>query len=182
MKFLTLDCYNSWYGDYEDSSRLYAAYQQYHRHLEAMEGILPAEALELAKLQGTDDGLVVEVRHDREQNILTLTLRCGHLQMGYYDLILRYEDAEISAEDEKKLARIARTTVNDSRHESDLCFQEVDVTEGGRIEHRLLFHYGVWFAIRCCALHWEKVDRPNRDLPRLKDRFPGGPSMPPAQT
>lgn len=75
----------------------------------------------------------------------------------------------------------ACTTKDDSRHECDLYFHEIDNTEEGRIEHRLLFHYGVWFAIRCRALHWEWIDRPNRDLPRVKDRFPGGPSTVPSQ-
>lgn len=91
MKFFTIDCYNSWYSEYEDSRRLKVAFQQYQHHLEAMQGVLPAEVLALAELRGTDDGLVVEVKHDREGRVLTLILRCGDLQMGYYDLRLHYE-------------------------------------------------------------------------------------------
>jgi hypothetical protein len=91
--------------------------------------------------------------------------------MGYYDLVLEYEEADISAQDEQTLAHIARTTQDEVRHESDLCFHEIDVTAAGSIEHRLLFHPGVWFAIRCRALRWDKVARPDQKLPRLKGRF-----------
>ena len=177
MKFFTGDVYNSWYSAYEDDSTLKAAFQHYYQYLEGLEGILPAHVLMLAQLPGVDDGLVVEVKHDRNQNVLVLTLRCGDLQMGYYDLVLQYEEADISSQDEQTLVRIARTTKNNRRHESDLYFHEVDKTEDGRIEHRLLFHPGVWFAIRCRVLYWDKVDRPDQKLPRLKERFPGGPAI-----
>jgi hypothetical protein len=176
MKFFTLDCYHSWHSD-GDSSPQTVAFAEYNRYLEAMQGLLPDEVLTLAKLPGVDDGLVVEVQHDHAQHVLKLILRCGHLQMGYYDLVLRYEEAEMSLQDEETLARIARTTKDDSQHESDLYFHEVDRMEDGRIEHRLLFHPGVWFAIRCRALHWERVPRPNQKLPPLRDRFPGGPTV-----
>lgn len=178
MKFFTMDAYNScYYGSDENHSALTAAFRRYRHYLEGLQSVLPAHVLTLAQLPGVDDGLVVEVQHDRRQHILVLTLRCGDLQMGYYDLILRYEDADISSQDERTLAHIARTTKDDSRHESDLYSHEVDKTADGRIEHRLLFHPGVWFAIRCYALCWDKVDRPNRELPRLEDRFPGGPAF-----
>src|SRR5687768_9470955 len=112
-------------------------------------------------LPGVDDGLVVEVQHQRPQKTLRMVLRCGDLQMGYYDLILTYEGASLTPRDEQTLARVARTTRDHRRHECDLAYHEVDVvdmvetSDGGGIEHRFLFHPGVWFAIRCDALHWE---------------------------
>ena len=179
MKFFTRDVYNSWYGDFEDERILMDAYERYSAYLEDLESVLPDHVLELARLEGVHDGLVVEVAHHRSQRALCLTLRCGDLVMGYYDLVLRYEDAEISAEDERTLAQIARTTRSHRRFEHDLFVHEVDTAKDGRIEHRLLFHPHVWFAIRCRVLHWEKVGRPNRDLPRMRDRFPGGPVVVP---
>lgn len=180
MKFFTLDIYHKGYlGTGEDP--LVTAGRRYAQHREQMKGILPAEVLALAELPGVDDGLVIEVVHDREQRVLTLTMRCGDLQIGYYDLVLTYEDASITADHEWNLAQIARTTETDRVHRSDVAYHEVDRTEDGQVEHRILFHPGIWFATRCRALRWEQIPRPNRKLPRRKDRFPGGPTSPPTE-
>lgn len=99
--------------------------------------------------------------------------------MGYYDLILTYSSAEISPSDERLLAHIARTTVDDRHHESDLVRQELDTTADSLIEYRLEFHRlhsnNVWLAIRCRELQWETERKPNRNLPDSSDRFPGSP-------
>ncbi len=176
MKFFTVDSYNSWYDSFEDYSILKNASEEYWRFVESMQGILPTEVLALARLPGVDDGLIVRVKHDRDKRVLVLTLRCGDLQMGYYDLILTYEDAEISHGDECTLARLAHTTKY-SRYKSDLYRHEVDMLDDGRIEHRLIFHPGIWFVVRCKTLRWDKLNRPNRELPRFLNRFPGGPPV-----
>ena len=165
---------------WDDSREVWAAFRQAcERHLEEMRGVLPDHVLELAHLQGVDDGLIVEVHHDQAERVLRITLRCGDLQMGYYDLILTYGDAQITPEDEFLLARLARSTIDQSDHDADLYRHEVDVTAEGGIEHRLEFHvyrqHDVWIAIRCRMLSWEAVSRPNRDLPVMPDRFPDGP-------
>ena len=72
---------------------------------------------------------------------------------------------------------MARTTQDHQRYASDLAYHEVDKAEGGGREHHFLFHPGVCFTIGCSALHWERVSRPDRLLPQLPDRFPGGPSI-----
>jgi len=51
---------------------------------------------------------------------------------------------------------------------------EVDIVENGLIEHRFLFHPGHWFAVQCPSLEWERIERPDRTLPPMPDRFPGG--------
>ena len=98
-------------------------------------------------------------------------MRCGDLRIGYYDLILKYEDVFLSLQDEETLVRIARTTKNESRHKTDLYVQEMDITSDGKIEHRLFFHPGVWLPIRCKTLTWERIEQPTRKLPQLKNRF-----------
>lgn len=177
MKYFTLDWYHRIH-EYNDDDQEYerTAFERYKRHLDEMQTVLPAEVLELARLRGVDDGLVVEVQHDRNQCVLTLTLRCGDAPAGYYDLILRYAGATISLQDEQTLALVARTTKSERYHESDVAFHELCRAEDGHIEHRFLFHPGREFTIRCQELHWEKISRPNRMLPRILDRFPGGPS------
>lgn len=169
MKYFTL----AWYRQQHETEEDYRSIlDDYTRHLEAIRGVLSDDLLALANLTGVEDGLIIEARHDREQRRFTLTLRCGDLRMGYYDLVLTYKEAEITQPDEWILARIARRTTDFG---DEIASHELDVTPDGRIEHRLLFHPGRWFAIRCRTLQWEKVNQSNRELPFLPDRFPGGP-------
>ena len=172
MKYFTLD----WYHTVEDNfDRQEAIYQQYLRHLDEMQGVLPTDVLALARPKGVEDALVVKVRHDRTRRVLSLTLRAGYIGIGYYDLVLTYQGAEITPEDEQTLALVARTTRGAWRHESDLAFHELNRTDDGRIEHSILFHYGRAFTIRCDALDWVRLPRPGRSFPRSFDRFVGGP-------
>jgi hypothetical protein len=83
---------------WDDSPAFWNTFRQKHAaHLQEMQGLLSPHVLELADLRGVDDGLIVEVRLEivevdlkREARLLTLILRCGYNQMGYYDLVLRY--------------------------------------------------------------------------------------------
>ncbi len=185
MKFFTIEDrwfdsgeeYMAWETAHDDEKSAKIAYEQYQQHLANLHGILPDHVLALDRLQGIEDGLLVAVKHDRDQKKIALILRCGDLPMGYYDLILRYEGADISPEHERALARIARTTINAGYHESDLASTEIDKTEDGRIAHRFAFHPGCWFEIRCSELTWRTVPQPNRNLPDIKDRFPGYPTF-----
>jgi hypothetical protein len=170
--------------DSKDSDEWMHFQEAYRRHLDQLKGALPPHVWELAHLEGIEDGLIVEVSHNRVEHTLKLILRCGDLQKGYYDLLLIYEDADISLEHEHILAQLARRTPADvSGYVPELYRFELDVTEDGRIEHRLQFHVypkhsylGDWFAVRCRSLYWEKVNRPSRIIPALLDRFPNGPS------
>lgn len=151
-------------------------FADYTSHLEAMRGVLPDDVLELATLPGVDDGLIVFVEHDRERRIFTLIMRCGDLQVGYFDLELVYEDAEISRTDEWILARIARE-IDEKFVGNDVAYHEVDVTKNGTIEHRILFHPGRFVTIRCRVLRWSTTLPTDPELPEISDRFPGGPKV-----
>lgn len=179
MKYFTLASYHAEDDDFSKQQRVD---QKYLRHLDEMEGVLPADVLALARLKGVEDALVVKVRHDRVRRVLSLTLRAGYNQIGYYDLVLTYQGAEITPEDEQTLALVARTTRGAWRHESDLVRHELGKAEDGRIEHGLLFHPGRAFTIRCDALVWVRLPRPGRSFPRSFDRFVGGPVTGPRPT
>jgi len=168
----------------EDANEWAKFREAYMCHLERLRGTLPAHVLELAYLEGIEDGLIVEVSHNRTEHRLKLVLRCGYIQIGYYDLVLLYEDVQISLEHERVLAQLARRTPADcSGYVPEVYRFELDVTEDGRIEHRIQFHVypeqaylSDWFAIRCRTLRWEKISRPSHIIPALLDRFPDGPS------
>ena len=171
MKFFTL----KWYRERNLKAEYSSVFSNYCKHLEVLKETLPASVIELANLPGVDDGLIVLVRHDRFRRRLTLTLRCGDLQMGYYDLVLTYEGAEISKTDEWKLACLAKMSQVDKA--PDIAYHEVDTSDIGGVEHRVLFHNRGWFAIRCQELKWEKINVPDRILPTISKRFPDGPGI-----
>lgn len=160
-------------------------YSEYRRYLEGLRGALPDRVLELAEPSGMEDGLIVRVHHDRERHVLRLVLRCGHLQMGYYNLVLTYDGAEISPEHDLALATMARSSFSRTRFGCDLAYHELDVAEGGMIEHRLIFNAKewyhpssggwIWFAVRCRELRWRRAPKRSRRLPPFADRYPGGP-------
>lgn len=140
---------------------------------------LPSPVLELAALPGLDDGLIVRVEYDRTDGALTLAMRCGYVQIGYFDLLLQYMNPHITPENETLLARLARSTVNCGDFDADLSQHEIDATDDGGLEHRLAFHVfrreDVWITIRCASMEWHIVQRDSRALPDMQDRFPGGP-------
>lgn len=175
MKFFTPDVRSSWYqrSEFELIEQAHEAYQS---HLERLSKKHHRRVIvDLARLSSVGDGLIVHVKHNRKARKLSLTLRCGDSQMGYYDLIIHYTDASIDPEHDLALAQIAR-----SQGLSELWRHEVD-EEGeygeDAIVHRLFFHHepDLWFEIRCQWLDWERKPRPNRTLQPSSNRYPTGP-------
>lgn len=172
MKFFTVAAWQSFDDDPQAFQRVYQSYQ---RRLQQLAGVLPDRVLELSEPYGIENGLITRVRHDENRRKLQLTIRCGHLQMGYYDLALTYREAEISPEHDRVLASIARSTISARRHDAELFYQEIDLIDDGRMEHRLFFIPGIWISVRCEDLDWARVPRRDRRLPWSADRYPGGP-------
>ncbi len=195
MRFYTPAVYDATYDYTSDNggdnfAAVRVADAAYTSHIKST---LPPHLLELALLKGVDNGLIVEAHLVRAVDDLTFVLRCGDLIMGYYDLVPRYKGVVLTPEHERTLSRLARTksrigwrgctgrgerirrkTLNYVHHSPDMFWQEVDIVESGLIEHRFLFHPGHWFTVGCASLEWERIERPNRELPPMPDRFPGG--------
>jgi len=174
VRFFTLAMYHADDPGYRIQE---AAYVRYRAHLDALRVTLPERTLDLGVLRGVHDGLMVRVFHDRDAQRLKLVLRCGDLQMGYFDLVVEHYGATISPEHDVVLAWVARTT-KIVRWTCDVAYHEIDLTDDGCIAHRFLFHPGVWFEIPCDDLSWGCVPQPDRQLPRFRDRYPGGPEIP----
>ena len=159
---------------------------EYLRYLHSLGNKIPDHIYSLVELEAVQDGLIVRARRISKGNILELTIRCGHLQMGYYNLTLRYLDAEISPDDDINLARIARGTYTSTRHYCDFAHHEIDLCDDGRIEHRVMFFTRpscltgddgyLCFTIRCRDIKWKRDGKASRRLPPFKERYPGGPS------
>ena len=190
MRFYTLDRYAQDYSLDGNFSGQKAADKEYTAHVQT----LPPNLRELALLEGTDDGLIVEAHWIHSINELLLVLRYGDLIMGYCDLVLRYKNVTLTPEHERTLARLARAEIRQHSfrfvtgdmmrkrrkqlqylpYRPDLYRHEVDTVEGSGFEHRFLFHPGYWFAVQCDDLSWERIPRPDRSFVSLPDRFLGG--------
>jgi len=93
---------------------------------------LPAEIQQLAEFN-SHDGILLEAIHDAESKELILKLRSGDLQVGYIDAELRFSKVVISAG--------VLTTFYDvgKANQIELIYDEVDRSELGYFEYRLLF-------------------------------------------
>lgn len=179
-------------GDYDDDSwererqRWNAAVKDYYRYLDGLSSF-SAELFKIADPSEVDDALVARVVYRPAKRRLDMTLRCGSTPDGYYDLELHYEGVEIAEHELQELARAARGAGPGigRRYWHDASCHEFGLLPDGRIEHGFLFHGSMeWIAtnqwkripsamfhIRCDSLAWERVRRPDRNLPRVRDRF-----------
>jgi hypothetical protein len=157
--------------DPEDESAWRAFFKACQRHHESLKGRVPEHALALLNLEGVDDGLLVAADYQRAERALKIVLRCGHLQMGYYDLILRFHGAELSPRNRRVLRLIADTTQSCGVYEFDLYRLELDLASDGALILRMEFwgfHFpDMWVEIRCRTFEWHTEPRPNRELPNI---------------
>ncbi len=175
MKFFTEEMCKTLNRD-QGIRNLNAAWANYRNDIEVHREVLGSHLSTLALMNGMNDGLVCKVLHDQNKKILEILLRCGDLQVGYFDLHLKYIDAEITPEHEHILAHTARTTQNRRRVEA-IYAHEVGISEDGRFEHRIIFESWIWLQINCRELKWQRVDRDNRTIPDSEERFPGYPEF-----
>jgi hypothetical protein len=144
-------------------------------HIQSLKGVLPDSIIELADPSLLDDGLILKVEHNRDKRKLILTLRCGNLQIDYYDIVITYFGAKLPPKHDQTLAKIARSTNGFNGYIHDIHFHEFTLAKSGRITHRFLFNPGVQFAISCKSLTWKKVPRKSRNFAKAEDRFLDGP-------
>lgn len=184
MKFFTAKAVRQFHTHGPAFSTTYAKYKA---HLESLKDRLPGHVYELSKPSGMENGVIVRVDHDRSRRVIKLILRCGDMQMGYYNLELTYLDARILPKHDRTLAKIARSTQTQKSYGCDFGYQELDIGDDGRIQHRMIFlnrwqkldakRASRWFEIDCRELRWRRVPRRPRRLPPLQDRYPNGPHL-----
>ena len=135
MKFFT----PAWHSGAIESVGPDTAFDDYRRHLAPLLPHLPPDVQRLANTN-LHDGLLFSLGGDT--NFLGMTLRCGDLQVGYFDLALDYFAVLQSAEFTETLEELAPVP---SRKAPDLIarycqalYNEIDV-DGEWIVHRVLF-------------------------------------------
>ncbi len=141
MKYFT----EQWLNDEMDNEAQLAVVKDYQRHLAALMPRLPPDVQTLAASISLHDGLLSRAVVDTEQATLRLTLRCGDLQVGYFDLDLHYLQVLFTPEAIENLAGLIANPSLEDLHNmyrcSEALYDELDM-EGEIFVHRILFLRG----------------------------------------
>ena len=130
MKFYTLAVYQETYFNGCDNDNCKAqglADTAYQQRIKSLNGVLSPRLMELATLPDVDDGRIVEAHFIHALQELIFILRCGDLQMGDFDLVLRYKGVTLTQEHEQTLARLARAkNLRSSRAPDTGCMKRLE--------------------------------------------------------
>ena len=137
MKYFT----EAWHGETNDAASN-AVFGKYRQHLAHLLPHLPPDVQTLATRTNLHDGLLHRLVADPQQASLSLTLRCGDLQVGYFDLELHYFQVLFTPSLTEDLAGLIANPSNDDLHyygrRSEALYDEVDMEEDWFV-HRILF-------------------------------------------
>ena len=116
--------------------------KEYKAHVAALLPQMPPDVRTLATRVNIHDGLLWRMAADEARGALSLTLRCGDLQRGYFDLGLEYAGVCFSPALSEGLSGLAgQPTDRDLQYiprRSEALYDEV-AREGEAWVHRILF-------------------------------------------
>ena len=127
MKFFTREWCQGNMADEEAE----AVIPTYQRHLDKI--YLPESIRELAGLN-PHDAHILDIEHVPRESILRVRLRCGDLQIGYFDATLVFTHAILTSADAATLARARYPAKFEILHD------EVDRVASDVFEYRLLLY------------------------------------------
>lgn len=159
MRFFTRAMLSGELADAEVDSRS-KAYQQ---RIDSLMDALPKDIAELTRIN-LHDGLIRRVTVDNEAHLLSLVLRCGDLQVGYFDVDLHYSGITLTTQQLQVLSRRAH-----DRH-TEILADEIDMAADGRFVHRLIFWPYDELEITFAGLTIQKRDQAGREV--ADDREP----------
>lgn len=141
----------------------------YRSHVERLVGRLPGAVAELATAVNLHDALIRRVIVDRQVPGLRMDLRCGDMQAGYFDAILRYSGVLLEETDLVTLEGRAR----DPR--TEVLYDEVDIDGDGYLCHRFLFWPDGELEVRFTSFDMDRVKKDRRIELRPEDVYSQGP-------
>lgn len=118
-------------GEYDDATAD-SVCMLYEAHLAKIWDVLPDSLKHISKNISIHDGLFSIVLYNRSKRILIIHITCGDLQVGYYDLKLVYNNTYI---EDAELCAWQGWIMND---DTEIIYDEIDVTHDIRYEHRIL--------------------------------------------
>ncbi len=153
MKYFTREWATGELSD-EEAERIVSDYWAY---IDTLLPSLPPAVAALARDINLHDGLIHRVLVQPEQKQLELGLRCGDLQVGYFDLDLTYSEVRLDLLDIPFLQRCAQS------RQAEVLYDEVDWEDGNYV-HRILFWPEGEIAIVFRELQVVRTPRANRAI------------------
>jgi hypothetical protein len=161
MKFFTAAWIQGELSD-EEAEAVAPAYWAY---LATLAERMPATVYTLAHGVNIHDGRIRAVVFDRHRATLTLSMRCGDLQAGYFDLDLVYSDVVLTDGTVSILRELARTA------DAEALYDEVDIGDAQSWLHRILFWPDREIAVTFGRLALRLEPVPEREFDRPPDVY-----------
>ena len=131
---------------------------EYAAHLKRILPSLPTAVQSFAREVSLHDGLFREVVVDYLQDQVTLCLRCGDLQVGYFDLDLVYEGVDLGALDLTTLRAAAEAS------DTEALYDEFDIDRDRGVIHRIIFRPQHQLSIVFNSMRYSSVPRADREV------------------
>jgi hypothetical protein len=130
MRYFTRDLVQAVLSD-EDFEKAFSDYQEYENRIRPK---LPRQMQRLFGEISLHDGIILNVLIREDKKDLTLTLRAGDLQVGYFTIEIHYTGVKLLKKEKIKLQSIAKNK------KLELLYDEIYLMESGRYEHSIIFH------------------------------------------
>jgi hypothetical protein len=168
--FFTRDIYLRAYRN-DDWQRVYSAREQCLMKIKSISDF-PQGLLTIADPFYVDDALISKLCQTESPCKLELTLRCGNLQTGYFNLSLKYYEPVISDQSLRVLLSVAAATKDHRRFDArDLWCHELTKLPTGLVGHRLIFHGPSVGDIAAKTVTAKTEPRDSRRLAPYKSRY-----------
>ncbi len=156
MRYFT----RAWYsGESTDD-----AVSRYELRLQEIVAQLPPAVRVLALECNLHDALIQKARWNPGGKVLEILLRAGDLQVGYFDLLLRYHQARIRSPATAELARIVEDPY------TEVLYDEVDI-DGEDATHTWLFWPAGELEVGFVDMQVGRMARNTRDFEAPPERF-----------
>jgi hypothetical protein len=154
MKFFTKEWLTGQLTD-EEYEKVIPAYR---RHRANILPELSSNLLDFFKVVNIHDGTIRKVIIDYTYSTLGLYLRCGDLQVGYYDVDIQYQGIQLDKSVVDMLVKMA--------HDSNtLLYDELDVTDSKMFVHNIIFESEDAVSLIFQDLVFEKTMQNGPDFP-----------------
>jgi hypothetical protein len=129
MKFFTKSFYTGRLTEKEFANKII----QYQENLHSIDPFITDEIKKFIKEVNVHDALTKKICINRNPGDLRLELRCGDLQVGYYDVHVSFKEVKIS----DVVINRWREILNDK--DVEILADEINLTEKGKFSYGLIF-------------------------------------------
>jgi len=136
----------------------------YRRHLTQISPKLNPHLLDYLQRANLHDGRVRKIMVDPANATLQVDLRCGDLQVGYYDLDIEYQGVQLEQSALDTLARVAQLG-------GEVLRDELDLGTAGIFIQRIIFATHEEVALSFRDMRFRKTAQTGRDFSSGPGKF-----------